>query len=196
MKTMTEVVFEIFSPEPDLKSIDRLDSDVKAAAAAGDIVASIIQKAASRSVLTPAMAMMDTRVINLQTSLRTVTAKVVKQTQVAAYEESGDGERGKGGTSKGGSGLGVDVIAGIAVGAFIAAVLAATVGVKSFRSGPPQPPPPASSSSPQHRWCSDLRQPVVHASAESALVSALDAGTSPTNKSKLPLQKNGDRDSK
>jgi hypothetical protein len=82
--TTTVVKFEVVSPDP--VGVAGLDSAVKAAAASGDIVASIIRQAEIRSVLTPAMAQMEVRVTNLQTSLRATTVTVVQSVPQATQD--------------------------------------------------------------------------------------------------------------
>jgi hypothetical protein len=164
--TKTEMKFEVASPEPDEKSIDKLNSDVKAAAAAGDIVATIIQKAASRSVLTPALAQMDTRVANLQTSVRATTANVVKSIArgtlfptpsptPTSIPRPSDGAGGGGGSSSGGLSNG----AMISIGATAAVVMMAglAIGCGSGCSGQESPP------------SSPVAPPVGFGSAEGAL---------------------------
>ena len=93
---------------------------MKAAAASGDIVAIIIQKAASRSVLTPALAQMDTRVANLQTSLRSVTTKVAKVYEKGKEPRADDNDNDKVKPLNGGI---------IAIGFIVAAAFAIAIGI-------------------------------------------------------------------
>jgi hypothetical protein len=156
----TEVKFKAVSPEPG--GIDKLHSDVKAAAAAGDIVATIIQKAASRSVLTPAMAQMETRVANLQTSVQAVTAKVVETVAQGTPSpipgptpaptplsvegeglgsEGGRGDLGSGGSSNTGEGgasssSGLSNVAVIAIGSIASVAIVAIIAVFCVPSVP------------------------------------------------------------